>query len=246
MPFTFSHPALILPLTYLPPRWFSLTGLVIGSLTPDFEYFIRMKIQSNYSHTLSGLFWFDLPLGILLAFLFHNIVRDQLFCNLPVFLKSRVLNFTAFNWNRYFLDNWFVVLISILVGATSHILWDGFTHEHGFFVERFSALRKQLEFSGIQLPVSKIIQHASTLIGGLIVAFAIWKLPADKAVNGKINYKYWILVMLISSVILTIRFFAGLELKEYGSVLVSCISAGLIALVLSSMFVKARETTTRK
>ncbi|WP_240482010.1 DUF4184 family protein [Flavobacterium psychrophilum] len=39
MPFTFSHPAIILPLRYLPRQWFSLTGLIIGSLTPDFEYF---------------------------------------------------------------------------------------------------------------------------------------------------------------------------------------------------------------
>ncbi|WP_113654854.1 DUF4184 family protein, partial [Pedobacter namyangjuensis] len=30
MPFTFSHPAIVLPLTYLPKKWFSLTGLVIG------------------------------------------------------------------------------------------------------------------------------------------------------------------------------------------------------------------------
>ncbi len=94
MPFTFSHPAIVLPLNYLPKKWFSLTGLVIGSLTPDFEYFIRMKIKSEYSHTLEGLFWFDLPLGVLLAFIFHNIVRNNFYNNLPLFFKSRfsVLN----------------------------------------------------------------------------------------------------------------------------------------------------------
>lgn len=52
MPFTFSHPSIVLPLTYLPKKWISLTGIVIGSLTPDFEYFLRMKIQSTYSHTI--------------------------------------------------------------------------------------------------------------------------------------------------------------------------------------------------
>jgi hypothetical protein len=54
MPFTFSHPAIILPLKYFKKKWFSLTGLVIGSMTPDFEYFVRMRIQSNYSHTIEG------------------------------------------------------------------------------------------------------------------------------------------------------------------------------------------------
>lgn len=41
MPFTFSHPAIILPLSYLPKKWFSLTGLIIGSLIPDFEYLLE-------------------------------------------------------------------------------------------------------------------------------------------------------------------------------------------------------------
>lgn len=102
MPFTFSHPAIVLPLTYLPKKWFSLTGLIIGSITPDFEYFIRMKVQRDYSHTLSGLFWFNLPLGILLAFIFHGIVRNSLIENLPLFLKSRFSNFTRFNWLNFF------------------------------------------------------------------------------------------------------------------------------------------------
>ncbi|WP_443147249.1 DUF4184 family protein [Pedobacter sp. GR22-6] len=32
-----------------------------GSLTPDFEYFLRMEVQSNFSHTILGIFW--LPNG---------------------------------------------------------------------------------------------------------------------------------------------------------------------------------------
>jgi hypothetical protein len=51
MPFTASHPAIILPLIYLPGKWISLTGLVIGSMTPDFEYFERMSVQSDYSYS---------------------------------------------------------------------------------------------------------------------------------------------------------------------------------------------------
>jgi hypothetical protein len=105
MPFTFSHAAIVLPLRLLPKKWFSLTALVIGSLTPDFEYFIRMKVQSNFSHTILGVFWFDLPFGILLAFLFHNIVRNSLFENLPLPLRSRFIAFNKFNWNRYFISD---------------------------------------------------------------------------------------------------------------------------------------------
>ncbi len=102
MPFTFSHPAIILPLRYLPKSWFSITALAIGSLTPDFEYFLRMKVKSDYSHTISGMFWFDMPVALLLTFLFHNLARNFLFQNLPPEIKNRVLIFNDFNWNIHF------------------------------------------------------------------------------------------------------------------------------------------------
>lgn len=123
MPFTFSHPAIILPLKYLPRKWFSLTGLIVGSLTPDFEYFIRMKVQSNYSHTVYGILWFDLPLAILLSFIFHNIIRDDLFKNVPKNIQSRILVYAEFNWNNYFKRNWVVIIVSTLIGITSHLFW---------------------------------------------------------------------------------------------------------------------------
>ena len=135
MPFTFSHPAIVLPMTFLNRKWFSLTGLVIGSMAPDFEYFLRMKTSSNYSHTIAGIFWFDLPLVIILSFIFHNIVRNCLFDNLPVPLRLRVSTFKQFDWNKYFQKNWLIVIISILIGPFSLIFWDGFTHQHAYFVE---------------------------------------------------------------------------------------------------------------
>ncbi len=140
MPFTFSHPAIILPFALFPKDKISMTGLVIGSLSPDFEYFIRMKIQSDYSHNLVGLFLFDLPMSILLAFIFHNIVRNTLYENLPKFIKSKLIRFMQFNWNQYFIKNYFAVIISILIGAVSHIFWDSFTHFEGYFVNTISAI----------------------------------------------------------------------------------------------------------
>jgi len=181
MPFTLSHPAIILPLTYLPKRWYSLTGLVIGSVTPDFDYFIRMQIKSIYSHTLEGLFWFDLPLGVLLTFLFHNIVRDSLFQNLPNALKGRFISFTSFKWNEYFRKNWLVVIVSVFIGASSHLFWDGFTHLHGYFVELIPALSESVNLFGKAIPLPKVLQHSSTLIGGIAIGFAIYKLPIVKA-----------------------------------------------------------------
>jgi hypothetical protein len=233
MPFTFSHPAIVLPLTFLPRQWFSLTGLVIGSLTPDFEYFFRMRIKSNYSHTIDGLFWFDLPLGLLFAFIFHNIVRDSLFDNFPSILKSRFLAFRHFDWNGHFKKKWFVVTISILIGAASHIFWDGFTHDHGYFVQTIPALQNSMNFLGGQIPILKILQHSSTFIGGLVIAYAIYKLPTYKTENENINLNYWAILAGLTLAIISIRLLSGLDFKQYGNVIVTAISAALISLMLT-------------
>jgi len=241
MPFTFSHPAIVLPLTFLPRQWFSLTGLVIGSLTPDFEYFLRMRIKSNYSHTIDGLFWFDLPLGLLLAFIFHNIVRNSLYDNLPTFLKSRFLTFKQFDWNGHFKRNCFVVTISILIGAASHIFWDSFTHDHGYFVQTIPALQNSVDFFGGQIQILKILQHSSTLLGGLVIAFAIYKLPTNKTEKENINLKYWTILVGLTLTIIAVRLLSGLELKQYGNVIVTAISAGLISLTLTPWLTRTKE-----
>jgi hypothetical protein len=241
MPFTFSHPAIILPLAYLKRLRFSLTGLVAGSLTPDFEYFFRMKTQSVYSHTIDGLLWFDLPLGILLAFIFHNIVRNALFDNLPFFLKSRFSAIRRFDWNGYFKKNWLTVIISALIGAASHLLWDGFTHEQGCFVKIIPALVGNVNLWNVQVPIFRVLQHSSTIVGGFVIIFAIYRLPVNREKTGGISAKYWLIAAGITLSVIGIRFLSGLELRQYGDVIVTVISAGLISLILTPWLVKTRK-----
>src|SRR5437763_5725606 len=133
MPFTFSHPAAILPFRIFRKKWFSLTALVIGSVVPDFEYFLRMKDESFYSHKFWGIWWFDLPLAFLLSFLFHDVVRNPLFSNLPYTLQKRFKGYMDFKWGDYLRKHFGIVVFSFLVGIVSHILWDRLTHETANF-----------------------------------------------------------------------------------------------------------------
>jgi hypothetical protein len=202
-----------------------------------------MKVKSNYSHTMDGLFWFDLPLGLFIAFLFHNIIRDSLFDNLPRLLKSKLFVFQQFNWNNYFKKNWIVVVISILIGALSHIIWDSFTHEHGYFVQLIPFLSNTIEFFGKQVLILKILQHSSTLIGGLVIAFAFYKIPSNKIGIENINLKYWAVFLGLTFLIFTLRLLNGIELKQYGNVIVSAISAGIIAITITSYLTKRIKIT---
>ncbi|HMG06875.1 MAG TPA: DUF4184 family protein, partial [Mucilaginibacter sp.] len=58
---TFAHPAIVLSFKYFPKRWFSKTGLVIGSMAPDFEYFIRLRVKAGLGFIL--LIVLTLPQG---------------------------------------------------------------------------------------------------------------------------------------------------------------------------------------
>ncbi|MEJ8802155.1 DUF4184 family protein [Pontibacter sp. H249] len=235
MPFTFSHPAAVLPLTLLPRQWYSLTGLVIGSMVPDFEYFLRMRVRSEYSHTIGGLFWFDLPLAILLAFVFHHLVRNPLIDNSPRFIISRVESYRGFDFTTYFKRKWLVVIASILVGAASHLLWDSFTHEHGFFVDAIPSLSSSILIGSWQLPVYKVLQHSSTVVGGFLIVLAVWMLPENKRVEEAVSISYWCMVFTITVLVVAIRLLSGLDYRLYGHVIATGIAAFFMALVLTPL-----------
>lgn len=238
MPFTFSHPAIVLPLISISNKWLSATGLIIGSMVPDFEYFLRMKVKSNYSHTLAGTFWFDLPVALVTAFVFHNIVRNCLFNNLPASLKSRVDDFHKFNWNRHFKEYWFAVISSILIGVASHIFWDSFTHVDGYFVKIFPALNNKVEIFGYKNPIFKLLQHGSTLLGALLIVYAIFKLPKRNVIRDGTNKLYWRFVIIIVLFTMLIRFLIAEGNMNYGNILVTGIGAIFLAIVLTPLLLK--------
>jgi hypothetical protein len=229
MPLTFSHPALILPAKYLPAKWISMTGLIIGSVAPDFEYFIRMRVESLYSHTWTGMFWFDLPLSLLLTFIYHYIIRNSFICNSPVFLKKRLSRYIDFNWMDYFKHHFFTVIICLLVGIASHIFWDGFTHPHGDFVKMLPFLHETMTFSGIHIPNFKVAQYISTILGGIIVFYAILRIPkATSYAKSRNPVYYWFIVIGTGIVAANLRILTGINYWDYSTVATSTLS-GLIA-----------------
>ena len=230
MPFTFTHPAIVLPLTKYTGKWLSLTGLVIGSLTPDFEYFLRMKVQSNFSHTLVGAFYFDIPVGLIFTFIFHNLIRNSLYDNLPLKLRSRFVEFKIFNWTNYFKQHWAVVVFSLLLGIISHLLWDSFTHTQGYFVQQIQTLTRPINIIGYSIPLYKILQHFSTIVGGLFIVYILYRMPMLNIQPKKINYKYWSIIAIIIFAILALRVLFGFKGNEFGQLIVTSISATIIAL----------------
>jgi hypothetical protein len=206
-----------------------MTGLIVGSVTPDFEYFIRMRVTSIYSHTWTGMFWFDLPLALLLTFLYHYIIRNSFICNLPVFLKKRLSRYMDFKWTDYFKHHFFTVIICLLVGIASHIFWDGFTHPGGDFVKRISWLRESSEVFGFHILNSRLMHIISTIVGGILVFYAILRIPkATKYAKSRNPVYYWFIVIGTGVVATNLRILIGLHYWEYYTV-ATCFISGFIA-----------------
>ena len=166
MPFTLAHPAIILPLTRI-PKYFNPTALVIGSLAPDFEYFFRFEATSTISHSILGILVFNLPLVFLLSYIFHFVIKKPFLQHLPSPFDKYYSHYsqTTFSLNSF--KKSLVFIISAIIGSASHVLWDNFTHIHGYFVELIPSLQNEV-MSGWQL--YKLLQHGSTIIGLVMVS----------------------------------------------------------------------------
>jgi membrane-bound metal-dependent hydrolase YbcI (DUF457 family) len=232
MPFTFSHPAIVLPLTCLPKKWCSLTALIIGSITPDFEYFIRMRVKSEFSHTLPGLFYFDLPLGMCLFVLFNAVVRNPLVANLPVAIRGRFLLFPSLDWRVQLRRRFGVICFSLVVGALSHLLWDSFTHAGGYYVQMIPALQKNVVVMGATFPVFKVLQHISSILGIITILTVVFFLPVCENIPGKISTSYWFNVFGGSAGVLIIWAWLNEGEISIGNIVVAAIAALLFAIVL--------------
>ena len=241
MPFTFSHPAIVLPLIKYFGRYFSWTGLIIGSMTPDFEYFLRTKIQSYFSHTIGGLFYFDLPIGVLLSFVFHNFIRNTLYDNLPNTYRSRLTVYKTFDWNNYFKEHYFVVISSVFIGSSSHLFWDSFTHLHGYFTQTYPILQSTFDIAGYKIRAYKLLQHFSSLIGGLVIGIAFFKLPKNLADLSRINLTYWLAVLIISMALVSVRLAFGIDKSFFGQVIAITVDAILLALVIAPALVSKKN-----
>jgi hypothetical protein len=230
MPFTPAHTITVLP--FLRVNFLSATGLVIGSMSPDFEYFLKFSVNGTHGHTWAGLLYFDLPVSFILSVVFHSVVRPNLIQNLPGFLRSRFMQMMSFDFLQSFRQNPTGFVVAVLFGGATHILWDGFTHGQGFFVNYFSFYDgAYVPFQGVDYPLWYALQHISTMVGLTILCIYIWFLPVHPAPRGA-RVIYWILVAMITVFIAGTRFLIVSHDFNLGNFVVSSISGLCIALII--------------
>lgn len=165
MPFSLSHAGFILPLRRRVPSTI-LFCLIIGSITPDFGYFIRQFDLATFAHTTLGALTISTPLGLLIYFLVNRFYQPAIL-NLP---KPHSEFLASFSPNTCSASPP-VIMGAIFLGALSHNFVDSFTHESGFAVSLFPLLQKPtLSITGEPIPLYRILQYSGSIIGMLMIA----------------------------------------------------------------------------
>lgn len=205
MPFTPAHTAAVLP--WVRRQGVSSTALIAGSMSPDFEYFIRMDVLGIWGHDLAGIFIFDLPVTLAIVALFHLVVKNNFINNLPAFLQQRVGHLKNLTFHEDVLSRPLTFALCATGGALTHVVWDSFTHGQGFFVKYLSWLYEGrfLEFDGARYPLWYVLQHVSTAVGlTILLVYVIAMKRSDKVV--KPGIWYWIGLTVIAAIAVFARY----------------------------------------
>jgi len=173
MPFTLSHAAAALPFRKLKPVW---PALVIGTFAPDLQYFIWISDEDRSGHHFPGILLLSLPLALLLLWLFERFVKGPVIELLPDGVQRRLPDklepLPFWGWRR--LGS---IVAWIVVGMATHVVWDWFTHSRTWITTRWElfSYRVPVPFHD-PMAVSKLLQHASTVLGFLAVLawLAMW------------------------------------------------------------------------
>jgi hypothetical protein len=182
MPFTLSHAAVVIP----GARWLERHGLlgaaVIGSMTPDFGYFLPLHLERWQTHSFPALLSFCLPVGLFAWLLFELLIKPATVEILPdrwyrpiVRDHDRPLPETA--------RAWLWIVVALLAGAVTHLIWDGFTHESGRGVRLMPELDTAVHFAGRDWYLYRLLQHGSSVVGLtlVLIAVAYWMLRTPRS-----------------------------------------------------------------
>ena len=238
MPLTFAHPAAVLPFSRN-SKYINFLAMVLGSMAPDFEYFLRGMPAGAAGHTFSGFITFNLPIVVIVYFIYQRFIHRTLFSHLPSIFKDTYSRKTS---SSPFL-NGFVFLYSTLFGMLTHVVWDSFTHLNGFMVKNLPILTYTVPIFDVHIPIFKILQHGSTIVGLTVIISYMYVRARKNSGNGeeltttKQKWMYWGLIGLVTTLLFCLWYLMDkITIGSYGIIVVRIIDSALISLFIVSFY----------
>jgi hypothetical protein len=189
MAFTVAHMAAAIPFKRC--RWLCLEAVFIGTMMPDLPYYISSSSgAAQVSHQWLGLMSYCLPWGLLVFALWYWLFKPaviglmQPWFDMPCWDNSITQNHRApYNFKSWLVFKlifwsafWSKVAFGLLIGAITHLLWDGITHPSGFIAQQVGWLQYPLSIGtlGADIKVARILQYLSSLVGLLLLVKFAW------------------------------------------------------------------------
>jgi hypothetical protein len=168
MPFTVSHAVVALGARRLPVP---VAAVAVGAMAPDAVLFAPFLPDYDDAHSWWGVPTIDLAVSVVVLLVWWWLVRPAWAPVVPG-LRARLPR----SWSTpraVRASDVLPVLVGCVLGSTTHVVWDGFTHGSGFAVRSFAPLRETL-VAGYPLPF--LLQDASSVLGlaALLVVGAVW------------------------------------------------------------------------
>jgi hypothetical protein len=231
MPFTPSHAVVALPFVRTP---LVPAAIAIGAMAPDLPLFVRgLPLHYGRTHDFA---WIAVTatLALVLLLVWRSLLRPAVRELSPSWLALRLPG----EWDRGALGSardtlsiravrepgrpqrWRVsgrdsalLVVSLLIGVASHILWDLFTHEGRWGVAAVPALAERWG----PLAGYKWLQHGSSVLGlVIIVVWAVaWLVKRDAAASVRrvlpdaVRWAWWASL----PVVLVVAWFIGLAVR---------------------------------
>lgn len=259
MPLTIAHPCAVLPFAKLCPRYLNFAALVCGSMSPDLAYAFHQYQFSAQAHTFAGSFFLDLPTGLMLVLVYYY-SKDLIASQLPSPHREYWLSLPGgsplVKPDRSLSDSlraFALVCFSVILGSWTHIVWDSFTHQHGFAVDSLPFLSRDVfAFATTRLQLYKILQYFCSA-AGLVVLALFYRNRLNEAKTTDIlgksisNTKFSLLLVSSALAALSLTLFQSMldlsqSLAHQGFVLVvNCMFMLPVVFLLSGLIERSRR-----
>lgn len=158
-----------------------MSAVVVGCFAPDFLFYLTLRPRHQFGHTWAGAFVLDLPLALVVLWLFHRYAKEPLWRWMPESFRQRVTlgprNLPIRNIGEFAL-----AVVSILVGIGTHMLWDSFTHPEYWPYRHWDFLGDSLTLPIVGwVAYYTLLQYASSVIGCLVILVWFLRLPKTAA-----------------------------------------------------------------
>ncbi len=151
-----------------------MSALVMGCFAPDSPYLLSLSPDKSYTHTYSGMFLLDLPLAFVALLLFHTFIKKPMLMFLSDGFRRRLTTSMA-TLSFWPSERLSLIILSILVGTATHLVWDSVTHNTSWIYQNWSFLRISLELPVTgEIQMYKLLEYGSSAFGLVVIGVWIW------------------------------------------------------------------------